>query len=108
MAEAFLTKQFVPNNAMIVAESCSLSVITGPNMAGKSLYIKQVALITVMSHIGCYVPAVRSSSSFSRKQIDMVITDPQRGWRLTLLRLPCLSCAQEYVHMPTIDKIFAR
>ena len=72
MADSFVTnKEFVPNNTMISPTSCSLCVITGPNMAGKSSYIRQVALITILSHIGSFVPA-------------------------------------EYVHVPPIDKVFAR
>ena len=51
-----LGSEFVANDTHF-AEDDSLSLITGPNMAGKSTYIRQVALITLLAQIGSYVPA---------------------------------------------------
>lgn len=48
---------FVPNNTALNCGDSKIMLITGPNMAGKSLYMRQVALITVMAHIGSFVPA---------------------------------------------------
>ena len=48
---------FVPNDAFLEPEENRLILLTGPNMAGKSAYIRQVALITLMAQIGAYVPA---------------------------------------------------
>lgn len=48
---------FVPNDVMLGPDSGRFWLITGPNMAGKSVFIKQTALITLMAHIGGYVPA---------------------------------------------------
>ncbi len=48
---------FVPNDILISASENQLHLLTGPNMAGKSTYIRQVALITLMAQIGCWVPA---------------------------------------------------
>lgn len=48
---------FVPNGALLNAQENQLLLITGPNMAGKSVYMRQVALIVLMAQIGCFVPA---------------------------------------------------
>ncbi len=48
---------FVPNDALLDTAKNRLMLITGPNMAGKSTYMRQVALITVMAQIGSFVPA---------------------------------------------------
>uniref|UniRef100_A0A8C2M3Q9 DNA mismatch repair protein MSH3 n=1 Tax=Cricetulus griseus TaxID=10029 RepID=A0A8C2M3Q9_CRIGR len=49
--------QFVPNSTSLSQDSERVMIITGPNMGGKSSYIKQVALIAIMAQIGSYVPA---------------------------------------------------
>jgi len=56
VVERFLTEPFVPNDITLDAATRML-VITGPNMGGKSTYMRQVALITLLAHIGSYVPA---------------------------------------------------
>ncbi len=48
---------FVPNDTLLDTSDNRLMLITGPNMAGKSTYMRQVALITVMAQIGSFVPA---------------------------------------------------
>ncbi len=48
---------FVPNDTLLSSDDAQIALITGPNMAGKSTYIRQVALITLMARIGCWVPA---------------------------------------------------
>jgi len=53
---------FVPNDTLMLDDARVL-VITGPNMAGKSTYIRQVALLAIMAQIGSYVPAKRMSFS---------------------------------------------
>ncbi len=48
---------FIPNDTYLNDDSDRTMVITGPNMAGKSTYMRQVAIITFLAHIGCFVPA---------------------------------------------------
>lgn len=56
--DALMTEeQFVPNDTYLDVEEHQLALITGPNMAGKSTYIRQVALLTIMGHIGSFIPA---------------------------------------------------
>jgi len=59
--------RFVPNNTALAGQSTDKSspfpqveIITGPNMAGKSTYMRQVALCVLMAHIGCFVPATHA------------------------------------------------
>lgn len=51
------SEKFVPNDTFLDDQLSRLLLITGPNMAGKSTYIRQVALITIMAQIGSFVPA---------------------------------------------------
>ncbi len=48
---------FVPNDAHLDCGDNRMAIITGPNMAGKSTYMRQVALITLLAQVGCFVPA---------------------------------------------------
>ena len=48
---------FVPNDAVLNGEAGNFWLVTGPNMAGKSTFLRQVALITLIAHVGSFVPA---------------------------------------------------
>lgn len=52
--------RFVPNDTHLGIEKNQIIVLTGPNMAGKSVYMRQVALIVLLAHIGSYVPATKA------------------------------------------------
>ena len=53
------TDSFVPNDTFLSSSGEQIALITGPNMAGKSTYIRQIALIALMAQTGCFVPAKR-------------------------------------------------
>ncbi len=61
---------FVPNNVFLNSSTDQIALITGPNMAGKSTYIRQVATLAVMAHIGSFVPA----SSMRIGVLDRIFT----------------------------------
>ena len=53
-------EMFVPNDVELANDEAQIIVLTGPNMAGKSVYLKQIALIVLMAQIGALVPADRA------------------------------------------------
>jgi len=55
--QSLVEEKFVPNDIMLDGDRNRLLILTGPNMAGKSTYIRQVALLTLMAQIGSWVPA---------------------------------------------------
>lgn len=64
------TERFVPNDVQLNQKDQQLILLTGPNMAGKSTYIRQVALITILAHMGSFVPASAASIGL----VDRVFT----------------------------------
>ncbi|PSN55303.1 DNA mismatch repair protein Msh3 [Blattella germanica] len=62
--------QFVANNTNLQSNSQSCMILSGPNMGGKSCYIRQVALLAVMAHIGSYIPADSATISL----LDCIFT----------------------------------
>jgi DNA mismatch repair protein MutS len=72
VVERFLreSKTFVPNDARLNCDSQRVIILTGPNMSGKSVFVRQVALIVLMAQIGSFVPA-----SFARVPLtDRIFT----------------------------------
>ena len=55
-------------------EGCSMLMMTGPNYSGKSVYLKQVALIVYMAHVGCFVPAESAVVGLTDKLLTRITT----------------------------------
>jgi len=67
VVEAIIKENFVSNDTFLNNQDKRTMIITGPNMAGKSTYMRQVALITLMAHIGCFVPAASAKIAITDK-----------------------------------------
>ena len=70
VVEAVSDEQFVPNDVYLDNNDNRVAIITGPNMAGKSTYMRQVAIITLMAQCGSFVPA----SSAEIGVVDSIFT----------------------------------
>ncbi len=57
VVEKMALEPFVPNDTLLDCDKNHLHIITGPNMSGKSTYIRQVAILTIMAQMGSYIPA---------------------------------------------------
>ncbi len=57
VVEVISKERFIPNDTLLDENENRTMIITGPNMAGKSTFMRQTAIITIMAHIGCFVPA---------------------------------------------------
>lgn len=70
MVEQLLLDAYVPNDTSLASDATRALLITGPNMGGKSSYVRQVALIAIIGQIGSYVPA----ASAKLGMLDAVFT----------------------------------
>jgi len=60
LEQSLLEERFVPNDTRLDHQTHQIALITGPNMAGKSTYIRQVALLVLLAHTGSFVPAAEA------------------------------------------------
>jgi DNA mismatch repair protein MutS len=60
-------ESYVANDILLNKEEQQIIILTGPNMSGKSALLRQTALITLMSHMGCYVPATEATVGLTDK-----------------------------------------
>ncbi|PNS17694.1 hypothetical protein CAC42_3089 [Sphaceloma murrayae] len=70
MVEQLLLDSYVPNDIRLSSTSTRALLVTGPNMGGKSSYVRSVALIAIMAQIGCFVPAASAKLSL----LDAIFT----------------------------------
>ena len=61
LEQTLIEERFVPNDILLDNQEQQLLIITGPNMAGKSTYIRQVALLALMAQVGSFIPAARAT-----------------------------------------------
>ncbi len=82
--------KFVPNDTHLGVEGTEIIVLTGPNMAGKSTYIRQVALLSLMAQVGFYVPAKQMKAGivdriFSRVGASDALTQGQSTFMVEMV-----------------------
>ncbi|KAF2156875.1 hypothetical protein K461DRAFT_272966 [Myriangium duriaei CBS 260.36] len=70
MVEQLLLDAYVPNDIQLCSSETRALLVTGPNMGGKSSYVRSVALISIMAQIGCFVPAASAKLSL----LDAIFT----------------------------------
>jgi DNA mismatch repair protein MutS len=58
--EQLATERFIPNSTSIIRDTNGIQILTGPNMGGKSTYLRQVALIVLLNQAGSFVPAAKA------------------------------------------------
>ncbi len=67
VVERGLTEEFIPNDTLLDCRDNRLLIITGPNMAGKSTYIRQVGLLVILAQIGSFIPAEKAEIGIADK-----------------------------------------
>lgn len=95
-------QRFVPNGSLLGGEQPKVMVLTGPNASGKSIYMKQIALIVYMAHLGCFVPAMAgtciglTTGIFTRIQTREATCKQSSAFRTDLLQVKkILACADK-------------
>ncbi|MHC1716891.1 MAG: DNA mismatch repair protein MutS [Candidatus Dojkabacteria bacterium] len=70
IVESIQDEEYISNDTLLNRKDCFMAVLTGPNMSGKSTYIRQVATIVLLAQIGCFVPASKARISV----VDRIFT----------------------------------
>ncbi len=86
IVEVVSDEEFISNDTFLSQKECNMGILTGPNMSGKSTYIRQVATIVLMAQIGSYIPAERGDISIADRIFTRVgASDDLAGGRSTFM-----------------------
>ncbi|MFP4029343.1 MAG: DNA mismatch repair protein MutS [Candidatus Brocadiia bacterium] len=84
--EQIMVEKFVPNGVTMGQEASRVLIVTGPNMAGKSVYIRQVALLVLMAQMGSFIPAKEATVGIADRIFTRVgASDEQRRGQSTFM-----------------------
>ncbi|KAI9203037.1 muts domain V-domain-containing protein [Polychytrium aggregatum] len=98
-------RPFVANDAY-ASPSCSVQIITGPNMSGKSTYMRQIALITIMAHVGMHVPATFASVRLTDRMFSRLGSDQSVTANASSFMMEMRECAFILEHLTIESMVF--
>ena len=101
---------FVPNDAALDADDAQIMLITGPNMAGKSTYIRQVAIITLLAQVGSFVPAAAAAIGivdriFTRVGLQDDLATGQSTFMVEMVETAAILNQATYRSLVVLDEI---
>ena len=96
--------EFVPNNAYLDCGQDRLMIITGPNMSGKSTYMRQIALITLMAHIGSFVPAKKADIALADRIFTRIGASDDLSYGQSTFMVEMVEVA-EILHNATMNSL---
>ena len=110
VVEEIIKDSFVPNNTMLDNTLNRMMIITGPNMSGKSTYMRQVALITIMAHMGSFVPAKRAEIAITDRVFTRIgasddLASGQSTFMVEMLEVATILQNATYKSLLILDEI---
>ena len=96
--------EFVPNDAYLDCGQDRLMIITGPNMSGKSTYMRQIALITLMAHIGSFVPAKQANIALADRIFTRIGASDDLSYGQSTFMVEMVEVA-EILHNATMNSL---
>lgn len=96
--------EFVPNDAYLDCGQDRLMIITGPNMSGKSTYMRQIALITLMAHVGSFVPAKKAEIALADRIFTRIGASDDLSYGQSTFMVEMIEVA-EILHNATMNSL---